>query len=401
MQTASSAIQRLRNAVLGTRSAVEQPVTMATREQLREAARLAQEALGLKGAPRHVLIELAVSHRGSGEGAAIVWPSNEWLAAKVGVTVRAVSSALTTLVNQGLIIRRDSANQKRFRRVGADGKEVAYGFDLSPLMRRREEFERTVAAIRAARLEQKRLHAIIGGDRRRVKNALEWLAMHSMANTDELAARFGTLSQRTPARATKGGLKPELANEWAVLAEDAERLLAMIDVSEFKLVETPGATAFFAPESSTNDGGNCLHKEPESDLSIENCLEQEVPRESQPAKRSDDEIDLKLVLEACPATTDYPEPIRTAYDLVAAGSYLRASTTASAEAWSTSISAIGPYLTAIAIIFAYQRLNDDASSGASRIQSQGGFTQSILKGVATGKVNLRAELLALRRRHTQ
>jgi hypothetical protein len=58
-------------------------------------------------------------------------------------------------------------------------------------------------------------------------------------------------------------------------------------------------------------------------------------------------------------------------------------------------------LTAVAIIFAYQRLNDDASSGTSRIQSQGGFTQSILKGVATGKVNLRTELAALRRKHMQ
>lgn len=401
MQTASSAIQRLKHAVLETRSAVEKPVALATREQLREAARLAQDALGLKGAPRHVIIELAVSHKASGEGAPIVWPSNAHLAQKVGVCVRSISDALKTLAEDGLIIRRDSANQKRFRRVGADGREVVYGFDLSPLLRRRAEFERTVAEITAAKLEQKRLRAVIGGDRRRVRNALEWLALHSESNTDDIAARFGDLSRRTPTRAPKDGLKQSLADQWALLADEAEQLLALIDVTEFKLVETPGDIEVFASDSSTNDGKNIQHKEPESDLSIENCSEEEVPRTSQPEKRPDDEIDLKLVLEACPATCDYPEPIRGTYDLITAGSYLRASTTVGTEAWSTSAAAIGGRQTAIAVIYAYQRINDDVASGANRIRSHGGFTKSILDGVAAGKINLRAELTALRRKHLQ
>ncbi|PZQ94680.1 MAG: hypothetical protein DI533_21755 [Cereibacter sphaeroides] len=399
MQPASSAIQRLKNAVLETRSAVDQPVTKATRDQLREAARLAQHALGLKGTPRHVLIELAVSHRAVGEGLPVVWPSNERLASKVGVTTRAITAAIKELVDEGLIIRRDSANQKRFRRVGADGKEAVYGLDLTPLLRRQAEFERTVTEIEAAKLEQKRLRAVIGADRRRVRNALEWLAMHTEANTDELAARFGSLSSRTPARPTKDGIKPALANDWARLAEDAERLLAITDVAEFKLLETPGSAAFSTSDSSTNDGEKFRHKEPESDLSIENCLEVEVPREAPP--RSGDDIDLKMVLEACPSVTDYPEPIRSAYDVVAAGSYLRPSTTLSAETWASSVLKIGAPMTAVAVIYAYQRLNDDASSGAARIRSPGGFTQSILNGVAAGTTDLRAELATLRRKHIQ
>lgn len=401
MQTASSAVQRLKHAVLETRSAVEKPVALATREQLRETARLAQEALDLKGTPRHVLMELAVSHRASGEGAPTVWPSNAYLAHKIGVSERSVSKAVTTLIEQGLIIRRDSANQKRFRRVGADGREIVYGFDMSPLLKRRSEFESAVAAINAAKLEQKRLRAVIGGDRRRAKNALEWLALHSQTNTDDIAARFGDLTRRTPTRAPKDGLKQSLADQWALLADDAEQRLALIDVTEFKLVETPGAIEVFASDSSTNDGRNFQHKEPESDLSIENCSEKEVPPASPPEKRSDDEIDLKLVLEACPAAGDYPEPIRSTYDLVAAGSYLRASTTAAPDVWSKGVSSIGASLTAVAIIYAYQRINDDVACGANRIRSHGGFTQSILTGVATGKINLRAELSSLRRKHLQ
>lgn len=392
MQPASSAIQRLKHAVLATRSAVDQPVATATREQLREAAILAQQALGLKGTARHVIIELAVSHKASGQGAAIVWPSNIHLAHKVGVCVRSISDALKALTDEGLIIRRDSANQKRF---------PGFGFDLSPLLKRRAEFESTVAEITAAKLEQKRLRAVIGSDRRRAKNALEWLALHSQTDTDDIAARFGDLSRRTPTRPTKEGVKQSLADQWALLAEDAERLLALIDVTEFKLVETPGATEIFASESSINDGKDFRHKEPESDLSIENCLETEVPRASQPVKRSDDELDLKLVLEACPSARDYPEPIRSTYDLIAAGSHLRASTTVSADAWSPSVAAIGAPLTAVAILYAYQRINDDVDSGANRIRSHGGFTQSILNGVAAGKINLRAELTSLRRKHLQ
>ena len=66
------------------------------------------------------------------------------------------------MVDCGLIIRRDSPNGKRFARKGQGGAiEMAFGFDLSPLVARAEEFEAwaedVLAEERALRLVRERI----------------------------------------------------------------------------------------------------------------------------------------------------------------------------------------------------------------------------------------------------
>ena len=57
---------------------------------------------------------------------------------------------LAALVDCGLIIRRDSPNGKRFARKGQGGDiEMAFGFDLGPLVARAEEFEAWAEEVRA------------------------------------------------------------------------------------------------------------------------------------------------------------------------------------------------------------------------------------------------------------
>ena len=78
----------------------------------------------------------------SGEGL-IVFPSNQQLALRAhGMAPATLRRHLAALVDCGLIIRRDSPNGKRFARKGRGGTiEMAFGFDLSPLVARAEEFE--------------------------------------------------------------------------------------------------------------------------------------------------------------------------------------------------------------------------------------------------------------------
>src|ERR1700712_3384373 len=71
----------------------------------------------------------------------IVFPSNIQLSLRAhqmaGATVRRHIGAL---VEAGLIVRKDSANGKRYaRKDGAGEIESAFGFDLSPLLARCEE----------------------------------------------------------------------------------------------------------------------------------------------------------------------------------------------------------------------------------------------------------------------
>lgn len=69
---------------------------------------------------------------------------------------------LATLVDAGLIVRRDSPNGKRYARNGRGGEiTFAFGFDLAPLVTRAEEFERLAEEIaaeaRAVRLGKERI----------------------------------------------------------------------------------------------------------------------------------------------------------------------------------------------------------------------------------------------------
>ena len=84
------------------------------------------------------------------DAAIIVWPSNEQLAARAnGMPPTTVRRHIGVLVNCGLI-NRGSPNGKRFARRGRGGEiEQAYGFDLSPLVARAEEFRDLAEAVHA------------------------------------------------------------------------------------------------------------------------------------------------------------------------------------------------------------------------------------------------------------
>jgi DNA-binding transcriptional ArsR family regulator len=86
----------------------------------------------------------------SGDGL-IVFPSNQQLALRAhGMAPATLRRHLAALVDCGLIIRRDSPNGKRFARKGRSGAiEMAFGFDLSPLVARAEQLEAWAEDVRA------------------------------------------------------------------------------------------------------------------------------------------------------------------------------------------------------------------------------------------------------------
>jgi len=93
----------------------------------------------------------------------IVFPSNEQLCLRThGMPPSTLRRQLAALVDAGLIVRRDSPNGKRYARKGRGGEiTLAFGFDLSPLAARAEEFERMAEEIeaeaRAVRLAKERI----------------------------------------------------------------------------------------------------------------------------------------------------------------------------------------------------------------------------------------------------
>src|SRR5512144_152149 len=89
----------------------------------------------------------------------IVWLSNAFMQDALGLCETQVRATVTGLIEHRLIARKDSANGKRYGRRDASGRIVeAYGFDLSPLAVRYQEFRAAVEAHQAERAMMRDLH---------------------------------------------------------------------------------------------------------------------------------------------------------------------------------------------------------------------------------------------------
>ena len=80
----------------------------------------------------------------------VVFPSNRELSIRAhGMAPATLRRHLASLVEAGLIIRRDSPNGKRFARRGQCGEIAeAFGFDLTPLIARAAEIENLAEEVR-------------------------------------------------------------------------------------------------------------------------------------------------------------------------------------------------------------------------------------------------------------
>ncbi|MBY3575461.1 replication initiation protein RepC [Rhizobium laguerreae] len=89
----------------------------------------------------------------SEERGLVVFPSNAQLSIRArGMTAATLRRHLAVLVDAGLILRRDSANGKRFARRDRAGEvEEAFGFSLAPLLARAVEIETLAAQALVAR----------------------------------------------------------------------------------------------------------------------------------------------------------------------------------------------------------------------------------------------------------
>jgi replication initiation protein RepC len=107
----------------------------------------------------------------------IAWPSARRQQELLGLSPGRVKALNRVLFGAGIFVLRDHPTGKRFGRRGADGRIVeAYGFDLSPLALRYDEFVRIAAEATAERERMRRLRTRATLARRAVTQASEALA---------------------------------------------------------------------------------------------------------------------------------------------------------------------------------------------------------------------------------
>ncbi len=149
----------------------------------------------------------------------IVWPSAAMQQQDMGLGVSQVKNLNRHLVELGLVMMRDSPNGKRYGRRGPQGRIIeAYGFDLSPIASRFEEF---LAVAQVGREERARIAAL----RRRAtiaRNGIRQLLQ--TAQEQGISGEGWEASDRSPTLASRGLASLKSPDEMEMAVANLERV---------------------------------------------------------------------------------------------------------------------------------------------------------------------------------
>jgi len=320
----------------------------------------------------------------------IVFPSNEQLALRAhGMPASTLRRQLAVLVDAGVIIRRDSPNGKRYARKGRDGAIAqAFGFDLSPLVARADEFEALAEEVRAAeralRLARERITLCRRDIAKMIATGIEEgvptrRGGQGPADWAELHALYRGIVGRIPRTATLAELTP-LAEELSALADEILTLL------EFHVKsKNPSANESQNERHKQNSNPNPL---PESEPAFQKSRATAGAPNPPPPRMAETNFPLGMVLDACPDILDYAKgEISNWRDFVATAAVVRATLGVSPSAWEEAQSVMGERQAATVVAAILQR-------GAA-IASAGGYLRDLTEKAAAGQFSAGPMLMAL------
>ena len=274
----------------------------------------------------------------------IVFPSNEQLCLRThGMPPSTLRRQLAALVDAGLIVRRDSPNGKRYARKGRGGEiTLAFGFDLSPLAARAEEFERMAEEIeaeaRAVRLAKERITLCRRDIAKMIATGVEEdvptrRAGQGPASWQEIHAAFRGLVEGISRNASLDALEV-VAEALSSLANDVLNLLE-------NHLKVTIISANEAPDERHKQNSN-----PNSPIELEPSLREGRAARAEPNPRTSAATErtypLGMVLSACPDIVDYAKGgIANWRDFLATAAVVRPMLGISPSAWEEARTVMG------------------------------------------------------------
>jgi len=341
----------------------------------------------------------------------VVFPSNAQLSLRAhGMAEQTIRRHLASLIEAGLLIRKDSPNGKRYARKEQGGElREAFGFSLAPLLARAEEIERLAAEVVAERLHLQRLRERLTLCRRDVAKLIE-MALEEGAAGDWSAIHlhFRNAVERLPRSAS------------------AEQVAATLD--ELELLREEIVNQLEMQVKTRNQGGNAQHTERHIQNSNSQCTSELEPSfETKQGARSDDRsagraepiaqihkderknehvsrahaasaangglksFPLGLVLQACPEIAAYgPQgSVGTWRDLMGAAVVVRSMLGVSPSAYEEACEIMGPENAATVMACVLER--------AGHINSAGGYLRDLTRRAEKGEFAIGPMLMALAR----
>ncbi len=342
-------------------------------DALRELA-TARKAYGLTDRTLSVLQALLSFHKSDTidrtERPPIVFASNRAICERLnGMPCSTMRRHLARLVEEGLLIRRDSPNGKRYcRRYGSEAE--AFGFDLTPLAARLDEF-RTKAE--DARAERDRVHQLRQTLSLMLRDLAELAAFSDFSRTNiAIPTSVHDLSQEI-----RSSLRRKLTSD--TLETHAEALGAVLaDLrSQLELPDTEN--------SSTSDAKNEQHLQSsdKDSLDMKGAVNTLVPQPSR--------LSLDLVLSTCKEIGSYSvDPIQNWHQLESSADMLAPMIGVSRQQWSETVSVMGRSVAAVVLAAMLEQLEV--------IRSPAAYLRTLTRKAADGKFSPLPMLNALTNR---
>ena len=330
----------------------------------------------------------------------IVWPSNRKLEITLGLARRQVQNVLSTLIRANLITPVDSPTGRRWgHRDAKTGKIVeAYGFDLSPIGLRHDEFVALAERAAAEERERAALRRRLTIGRKAIQQIAETALEHGLTDRNW---HYWLAEALTLVLTICDGLPPEglqaVSDELDRRRADGETALrAAFDSRQ----NAPAGAMECAPITTTN--------QPEADKSATSNVDSEElrngagdsPVSADPVSPEHSQQPLpavtpRFVLTVSPELKPYIFTASPGWtDIVEAANGLREQLGISQPAWIDACQAMGRYqaATAVAVI---------AAKGET-IRSPGGYLRGMIGRAQDGTLHLSNSLwgLARRERHS-
>ncbi|MDM9628001.1 plasmid replication protein RepC [Rhizobium sp. S152] len=334
----------------------------------------------------------------------VVFPSNHQLSLRShGMAEQTIRRHIATLVDAGLLIRKDSPNGKRYARRDRSGDiNEAFGFSLAPLLARADEIEHLAAEVVARKLHIQSLRERISLCRRDITKLIDFARQEDADDRwEQVHDHFRSMIDGIPRSPTSLHLQSALDKLTVLREKIVKQLETRIKTEETSANPYQNERHIQNTESESISESERLEivatKPAMMTIKREECLETssslaECTQAQQPDVKS---FPLSLVLQACPDISAYHRVgrIENWRDLMITAVTVRTMLGISPSAYQDACAAMGAEGAAVAVACILER-------GAS-INSAGGYLRDLTARARRGEFSLGPMLMALVRQHMQ
>ncbi len=313
----------------------------------------------------------------------IVFPSNAQLTLRAhGIAGATLRRHLSLLVEAGLIVRKDSANGKRYARKDKAGAiDSAFGFDLSPLLIRVDELAMMAQRVVSDRFALRRARENLTICRRDVRKLISAaIEEGASGNWESIEATYIGLVGRIPRSPTLGDVS-SILDEMELLQQE------IVNILEIQQKNKNNST------NGDHNGRHIQNSKTESITELEPSSRNEQGAkavvDNRPKRQPIRNFPLGMVMRACPEIAMYGPggTISNWRDLMGAAVVVRSMLGISPSAYQEACEVMGPENAATAVGCILER--------TGHITSPGGYLRELTRKAKRDEFSLGPMLMAL------